>query len=614
MADTRRGISWSLERACPLRGGENWALPGVTHRQLADVSTYSRALHDGRVVDDVCVTAWTSGSDSAGHSVMLPCSGFRVGLALAPFGGDEAVRATCGGCEANVANGEPPVLAGCHGFLDAWPDSEELEAELREKVRLRGLEAQVARLFARTTPLWYGFWIESPLRRPQCEVLFTLLEGTDDPGETRDEDLRHFLAALRAAVGWELPLHVEMAPPGHTDFGWYTVFPHCPRCKAHAPVARWQESYPDEPLDCPACGHRYSPAATHRMERLDEAAWDARRLEYVLGAGEVERFRRRFLTHQGCSPAQIDDVLDWENNGPLKRRMNDLRRRQEAVRRTLPARGPVTDSLPPELVLEVGDGVTLRLRLIPAGEFPMGTAGPPGEAGSEGPQHRVRIARPFYLGEFPVTQAQFEAVMGRNPSRFTGDSDRPVEQVSWFAAQEFCLQLSQAAGRWVRLPSEAEWEYACRAGTTSKYPWGGEATAEQANCKTGDPKTMFLGGAEGGEQQIGTNVRGRYPANAWGIYDLHGNVQEWCEDEWHGNYEGAPADGSARLTPGDENPFRALRGGSCWHHAAACTSASLQMLRADAHDEPDELPGDDLLGALLREQPPVGFRVVVEAG
>src|SRR5439155_4552527 len=174
MADTRRGVNWALERPCRLRGGEGWALPAATHRQLAEVSAYSRTLHDGRVVDDICVTAYTYGSDSAGNNVMLPCYGFRVSLALAPFGGEGTVRAACAGCEANVAPSEPPVLASCHGFLDAWPDSEELEAELREKVRLNGLEAEVARLFPPTTPLWYGFWISAPLRRSPCEVLLDL--------------------------------------------------------------------------------------------------------------------------------------------------------------------------------------------------------------------------------------------------------------------------------------------------------------------------------------------------------------------------------------------------------------------------------------------------------
>ncbi|MCI0683341.1 MAG: formylglycine-generating enzyme family protein [Gemmataceae bacterium] len=612
MADTRRGIHWSLERPCPLRTGEGWALPRATSRQLADVSTYSNALPDGLVVNDICVTSYTFGSDSAGNSVILPCSGFRVSLALSAFGGEAAIRAACGACEANVTRDHKSTFAGCHGFLDAWPDSEELESELRDKVRLKGLAAELDTLFPRTTPLWYGFWIESPLRRPHCEALLALLEGTDDPAETRDDDLRHFLAALRAAIDWELPLHVEMALPGHTDFGWYTIFPHCPRCKAHAPLARWQESYPDESIDCMVCGHRYSPAKTHKEERMDETAWDAQRLENVLGAGAVEGFRRRFLAHRGCTSEQIDDILDRENDGPLKRRINDLRRRQDATRRALPARGHQTDSLPDKLVVDVGDNAPMRLLLVREGDFLMGTMGPADEAGCEGPQHVVRIAAPFYLGEFPVTQVQFATVMGRNPSRFKGDSDRPVEQVSWFMAQEFCLRMSDTIGRRVRLPSEAEWEYACRAGAASKYHWGDEATAELVNCKTGDPLAALTDDFSTKDQDVTTNVQGRFPPNSWGFYDMLGNVQEWCEDEWHNDYAGAPTDGSAWVTAGDEEPFRPVRGGSCRHFATACTSAARQQLRADACDEPEELLDDDLIGAVLRSFPPVGFRVVVE--
>ncbi len=518
MADTRRGVSWALERACPLRSGADWSRPDVTHRQLADVSMYSRGLLDRSVLDDVCVTGYTYGSDSSDTTVMLPYSGFRVSLALAPLGGEAAVRAACGACEANLSPDGKPVLANCHGFLDARPDSEELENELRETIRLKGLEDDVARLFPSTRPLWYGFWIGSPLRRPHCELLLELLDVPAESADEWDGGQRHFLAALRSAVDWELPLHVEMAPPGHTDLGMYTVFPHCPRCKAYAPVARWQESYPDEPIDCEVCGHRNSPAATHKAEPMDDAAWDNARLENVLGAGEVDAFRRRFLAHRGCGPDQIEDVFDRERNGPLKRRITDLRRREEAVRRSLPARTPAPGPLPPALTLNPAGDAPLRLRLVPEGEFLMGSAGPADEVGPERPQHRVRIARPFYLGEFPVTQAQFEALLGRNPSRFRGDSDRPVERVSWFAAREFCLRLSQAAGFWIRLPSEAEWEYACRAGTTSAYHWGDAVTDEQVNCKTGKLWTE--------ERETETNVQGRYPPNAWGLYDLHGNVQE----------------------------------------------------------------------------------------
>jgi formylglycine-generating enzyme required for sulfatase activity len=440
-----------------------------------------------------------------------------------------------------------------------------------------------------------------------------LLEGIDDPNEKRDDDLRQFQAALRAAIDWELPLHVEMAPPGHTDLGWYTIFPHCPRCKAGAPVARWQESYPDELIECPVCGQRYSPAKTHKAERMDESAWDANLLEKVLGPGNTDAFRRRFLAHQGHNDAQIDHILDRENNGPLKRRINELRRRQNTLCQLLPGSSSgESDSLPSFLTLDLGDGVSMRSVLIHSGDFLMGTAGSADDSGSEGPQHLVRIARPFYLGEFPVTQAQFAAVMDCNPSRFKGDSDRPVEKTSWFLAQEFCLRLSQKTRRRVRLPSESEWEYASRAGVPSVYAWGDKATAELFNCKTGDPFAALALGAEPKDDNIITNVQGLFPPNAWGLYDMLGNVQEWCEDEWHNNYVDAPTDGSAWITAGDENPFRTTRGGSCWHFETACTCAARQSLRADADDEPQELPDDDLLGLVFFDQAPIGFRVVIE--
>src|SRR5262249_47724831 len=148
-----------------------------------------------------------------------------------------------------------------------------------------------------------------------------------------------------------------------------------PRCKAHAPVARWQESYPDELIACEVCGYRYSPAQTHKAERMDEAAWDAQQLENMLGPEEVERFRRRFLAHRGCTNEQIDDILDRENNGPLKRRINDLRRRQKVMQQALPMRGEKSDSLPGNLALDPGDNVSMRLVLVHEGEFLMGTEG-----------------------------------------------------------------------------------------------------------------------------------------------------------------------------------------------------------------------------------------------
>jgi formylglycine-generating enzyme required for sulfatase activity len=634
MSDTVRGVSWALERPCPLRFGADWPRPDVTRRQLADVRAYARGLLRGFVLDDVCVTSWRDASDGSGASVELPHSGFRVSLALAPLGGEAAVRAACGACEANLSRDGEPALANCHGFLVMDPDGEELESHLSEKVRRKGLEADVARLFPPTRPLWYGFWIGSRLRPAQCELLLALLDVPRRFLDPWDGGYQDFLAALRAAVACELPLHVHMAPPGHVDLGWETVFPHCPRCTAPAPVPRWRTSYPDEPLDCRVCGHRYSPAATHKTERTDEDAWGKPPLEKVLGAAEAEAFRRRFLARRCRAPGQIENVLDRAGDGPLRRRINDLRRREEAVRRSLPARAPAPGPLPPALTVTPGGGVALRLRLVPEGEFLMGSAGPPDEVGPEGPQHRVRIARPFYLGEFPVTRAQFAAVLGRYRSRpgsesgrparhareigvrltravgswirrFQGGSGLPAGRVSWLAAQEFCLQLSQAAGFWIRLPSEAEWEYACRAGTTSRYHWGDEVTGEQVNCK--------FEGSGVGRRGTGPNAQGRFPPNAWGLYDLHGNVDEWCEDEWHDHYDGAPADGSPRVTPVGENVFRVVRGGSHWHYATACTSATRQMQRADSFDGWDVAEADNLPDEWFGGMPPVGFRIACDA-
>src|SRR5262249_21328709 len=157
-------------------------------------------------------------------------------------------------------------------------------------------------------------------------------------------------SALRAAIDWELPLHVAAPPPGHTDFGTYTIFPHCPRCKAAAPLPRWQESYPDEPIDCSVCGHRYSPAATHRSQPMDEGAWEARELKHPLGPESVDASRRRFLRHRGLSPQQIDDVFARENNGPLRRRIAELRRRQAEAGRRIPP--PAPGPPPPVLTLD----------------------------------------------------------------------------------------------------------------------------------------------------------------------------------------------------------------------------------------------------------------------
>lgn len=185
---------------------------------------------------------------------------------------------------------------------------------------------------------------------------------------------------------------------------------------------------------------------------------------------------------------------------------------------------------------------------------------------TEIPQHQVKVSS-FWMGQYPVTQSQYMAVMGDNPSRFKG-ADRPVERVTWYQALEFCKRLSEQTGNLYRLPSEAEWEYACRAGTVTPFHIGDVLTTDFANY---NGKYTYGLGPKGSERKETTQV-GQFVANAFGLYDMHGNVWEWCLDQWHWSYQSAPTDGSAWITGGLYDR-RVIRGGS-WHDTPRnCRSA-----------------------------------------
>ncbi len=208
---------------------------------------------------------------------------------------------------------------------------------------------------------------------------------------------------------------------------------------------------------------------------------------------------------------------------------------------------------------DLGNGITLDMVQIPGGEFLMGAAdGEEGASNDEYPQHRVTVTE-FFMGKYPITQAQYQAIVGKNPSRFTENgSNRPVENVSWKDAMEFCQRLSKKTGKDYRLPSEAEWEYACRAGTTTPFYFGATITPDLVNYDGNYP----YGNAAKGEYRQQTTEVGSFPPNAHGLYDLHGNVWEWCADNWHGNYNQAPSDGSIWKTKDFNNDPHVLRGGS----------------------------------------------------
>ncbi|MDY7003814.1 MAG: formylglycine-generating enzyme family protein [Cyanobacteriota bacterium] len=250
------------------------------------------------------------------------------------------------------------------------------------------------------------------------------------------------------------------------------------------------------------------------------------------------------------------------------------------------------------------DKVPLEMVLIPNGTFTMGA--PESEEGSssrERPQHNVTISA-FLMGRYPVTQEQWRAIASRtdlkvnldlkiDPSDFKESYQgidrwqRPVEQVNWYEAVEFCERLSKLTEKNYRLPSEAEWEYACRAGTTTPFHFGETITTDLANYQgTDGEKGKWSGSyAEGpkGEYREQTTPVGYFDVvNSFGLSDMHGNVWEWCADEWHDNYENAPTDGKPWLNGDDSRS--PLRGGSWDVYPNYCRSAIRSLnSRRDSH-------------------------------
>jgi formylglycine-generating enzyme required for sulfatase activity len=230
-----------------------------------------------------------------------------------------------------------------------------------------------------------------------------------------------------------------------------------------------------------------------------------------------------------------------------------------------------------ETVLDLGNNVKMRLVLIPAGKFMMGS--PATEAGrdsEEGPQHEVTISKPFYMGAFEVTQEQYEQVMGVNPSFFKG-AKNPVETVFWEDAVEFCRKLSARTGKKVMLPTEAQWEYACRAGTTTAFHTGDALKPGQANADfPSNPglwdRIMAWLGMSSGQETIQTAPAGSFPPNDFGLYDMHGNVWEWCSD-WYGEDYYANSPKTDPRGP-DSGSDRVLRGGSWDDDPLNCRSAN----------------------------------------
>ena len=210
-------------------------------------------------------------------------------------------------------------------------------------------------------------------------------------------------------------------------------------------------------------------------------------------------------------------------------------------------------------------GVTMEMRWIPPGRFLMGSPeDEPGRSKDEGPQHGVTLSRGFWLAATPCTQAQWEAVMGSTPSLFKGP-DRPVESVSWEDCRAYCAALNKLLpGLEARLPTEAEWEYACRAGTTSAFNDGSACTAPEGDVPALN-RLDWYDRDSGGE----THMVGQKVANVWWLYDMHGNVWEWCQD-LYGSYA---SESQIDPTGAESGDFRVVRGGGWFFHARICRSA-----------------------------------------
>ncbi|MBN1286003.1 MAG: formylglycine-generating enzyme family protein [Anaerolineae bacterium] len=229
---------------------------------------------------------------------------------------------------------------------------------------------------------------------------------------------------------------------------------------------------------------------------------------------------------------------------------------------------------------DLGNGAVLEMVAIPGGTFQMGSRTGEGYD-DERPQHRVKVA-PFLMGKYPVTQEQWAAVMKWTPPYRCKGAKRPTDRISWDSAWEFCTQLSKQTGRDYRLPGEAQWEYACRAGTVTPFYCGLTLTTDLANYVG---YHTYLAEPKGVYRHETTEV-GSFAPNGFGLYDMHGNVWEWCADAWHDTYAGAPGD--ERVWEHGNASHRVLRGGS-WHDPPG-------LCRCAARLKLGSTEGDDCIG------------------
>ncbi|HEY4328118.1 MAG TPA: hypothetical protein VGN88_00155 [Phycisphaerae bacterium] len=342
MADTLQIIQWTLEQACALRTQDaihNISAAGIAvgrARSLAE----SAARPEGQygIFGGIYVTGTTDatvpehlhsrtrtildrlfdrGTENTSQKVICsdyPESGYIIADEFKQLGGLEGLKAMCRNCPANAGE---PIPAGCAGYLRQRPWCHETQGYLEKIVSRLGLESTIAETFVKTTPIWFGLWTHPVLSPKQAALMETLLsalmgEWGDVPSDWLDtrerEQFQLFVTALRIAQGGKAILHVQMAPPGHTDFGWYTIFPHCPLCKAEADVERWKRSYPAALYTCKVCGTVYSPAEHASAERMDSNS--PPNLRELLGADRFGAFAKSYLISRGMLEADAAETVE----------------------------------------------------------------------------------------------------------------------------------------------------------------------------------------------------------------------------------------------------------------------------------------------------------------
>jgi hypothetical protein len=346
MADTQQIVFWTLAQRCLLRASEESVVdPFAAGQNVASATAYSRGLrarnHGFGVVGDVCVTSLTFASrlrdPKDGQEIWYPSSGFVVSSEFERFGGTEALFEMCRECPANLRPGE---IAECVDFVYRRPDSPKTEAQLRGIISRLGLQSDVEVCFPKTTPLWYGLWANSPVPRNAMPVLKTLLsqmlmedqrdmEADGRVSGDRLEQLSSLIAAIDRAETRDLQLHVAMHPLGHADLGDYTVFPHCPFCKANAQLPRWERQYPTQLHTCRVCGTRFSPAETSTVERMES---DGPELREILGDEGFRRFARDYLVAYGKTSDAAKRIVE-ETEAEEIRRQEKRRRNEELEQR-----------------------------------------------------------------------------------------------------------------------------------------------------------------------------------------------------------------------------------------------------------------------------------------